>query len=100
MRDSATRPSTVVRRAADAHDVKRIKDEFVMNRFEGKTALVTRRNSGIGLTTARAFANGPCVVITGCDQSTLVRRRAGSLPTPSDPQRCWQIADRDALQRC
>jgi NAD(P)-dependent dehydrogenase (short-subunit alcohol dehydrogenase family) len=29
-----------------------------MKRFEGKTALVTGRNSGIGLATALAFANG------------------------------------------
>jgi NAD(P)-dependent dehydrogenase (short-subunit alcohol dehydrogenase family) len=43
-----------------------------MNRFEGKTALVTGGNSGIGLATALAFRNEAArVVITGRDQATL-----------------------------
>jgi NAD(P)-dependent dehydrogenase (short-subunit alcohol dehydrogenase family) len=48
-----------------------------MKRFEGKTALVTGRNSGIGLATAVAFASeGARLVITGRDQSTLDRAQA------------------------
>jgi short-subunit dehydrogenase involved in D-alanine esterification of teichoic acids len=43
-----------------------------MKRFEGKTALVTGGNSGIGLATPLAFAGeGARVVITGRDQATL-----------------------------
>ena len=48
-----------------------------MKRFEGKTALVTGGNSGIGLATALAFAGeGARVVITGRDQSTLDQAKA------------------------
>jgi NAD(P)-dependent dehydrogenase (short-subunit alcohol dehydrogenase family) len=48
-----------------------------MKRFEGKTALVTGGNSGIGLATAVAFASeGARLVITGRDQSTLDRAQA------------------------
>src|SRR5712691_3067525 len=65
-----------------------------MNRFTGKTVLVTGGNSGIGLATALAFAKeGARLVITGRDQATLdkakeqlgpntlaIRNNAGSLP--------------------
>jgi NAD(P)-dependent dehydrogenase (short-subunit alcohol dehydrogenase family) len=48
-----------------------------MNRFEGKTVLVTGGNSGMGLTTAQAFAaEGARVVITGRDEVTLAAARA------------------------
>jgi NAD(P)-dependent dehydrogenase (short-subunit alcohol dehydrogenase family) len=48
-----------------------------MNRFEGKTVLVTGGNSGIGLATAQAFAKeGARVVITGRDESSLEKARA------------------------
>ena len=70
-----------------------------MKRFEGKTALVTGGNSGIGLATALAFANeGARVVITGRDQSTLDHAKArlgdGSLAVRND---AGSIADADAL---
>jgi len=41
-------------------------------RLNGKTALITGGNSGIGLATARAFVQqGAKVAITGRDQATL-----------------------------
>ena len=58
----------------------------VMSSLEGKVAVVTGGNSGIGLATARAFhANGAKVVISGRDQETLeeVARELG--------QMCWQF---------
>ncbi|MCA3802663.1 MAG: SDR family NAD(P)-dependent oxidoreductase, partial [Burkholderia sp.] len=47
-----------------------------MQRFEGKTVLVTGGNSGIGLAAARAFAaEGARVIITGRDVETLEAAR-------------------------
>jgi NAD(P)-dependent dehydrogenase (short-subunit alcohol dehydrogenase family) len=48
-----------------------------MNRFNGKTVLVTGGNSGIGLAAAKAYAaEGARVVITGRDAATLERASA------------------------
>ena len=51
-----------------------------MRRFEGKVAVITGGNSGIGLATARAFGQeGASVVITGRDEASLrqVEREIG-----------------------
>jgi NAD(P)-dependent dehydrogenase (short-subunit alcohol dehydrogenase family) len=51
--------------------------EDIMNRFEGKTVLVTGGNSGIGLAAAQAFVKeGARVVITGRDAAALEAARA------------------------
>ena len=45
-----------------------------MRRFEGKVAVITGGNSGIGLAAAKAFAQeGASVVITGRDEASLER---------------------------
>ncbi|MFC4761892.1 SDR family oxidoreductase [Dyella koreensis] len=48
-----------------------------MNRFEGKTVLVTGGNSGIGLAAAQAYAaEGARVIITGRDRTSLEQAAA------------------------
>src|SRR5690242_17723604 len=67
-----------------------------MSSLEGKVALVTGGNSGIGLATAREFhANGARVVISGRDHQTLeeVARQLGPdvLAVPADVTRLSDI---------
>lgn len=48
-----------------------------MNRFEGKSVLVTGGSSGIGLAAAMAFAaEGARVIITGRDETTLEKAKS------------------------
>jgi NAD(P)-dependent dehydrogenase (short-subunit alcohol dehydrogenase family) len=70
-----------------------------MNRFEGKVAVVTGGNSGIGLATAKAFAReGASVVITGRDEATLDSAEReigmGTMAVKADVSR---LSDLDAL---
>lgn len=70
-----------------------------MKRYEGKVAVVTGGNSGIGLATAKAFAReGAAVVITGRDEKTLKAAESeiglGAMAVKADVSR---MADLDAL---
>jgi NAD(P)-dependent dehydrogenase (short-subunit alcohol dehydrogenase family) len=52
-------------------------EEKIMNRFTGKSVLVTGGNSGIGLAAARAFAaEGARVIVTGRDGAALEQAKA------------------------
>lgn len=69
-----------------------------MKRFEGKVAVVTGGNSGMGLSTAKAFAReGAQVAITGRDEASLKRAEqeigGGALAIRADVSR---LADIDA----
>ena len=69
-----------------------------MKRFDGKVAVVTGGNSGIGLATARAFAReGASVVITGRDEASLKKAEReigdGTLVLRADVS---QVAELDA----
>jgi len=69
-----------------------------MRRFEGKVAMVTGGNSGIGLAAAKAFAReGAQVAVTGRDEGTLKNAEkeigSGALAIRADAAR---IADLDA----
>ena len=69
-----------------------------MKRFEGKVAMVTGGNSGIGLAAAKAFAReGAQVAVTGRDEGTLKNAEkeigSGALAIRADAGR---IADLDA----
>ena len=69
-----------------------------MKRFEGKVAMVTGGNSGIGLAAAKAFAReGAQVAVTGRDEGTLKNAEkeigSGALAIRVDAAR---IADLDA----
>jgi len=70
-----------------------------MKRFEGKVAVVTGGNSGIGLATAKAFAReGASVVITGRDEASLRKAEkeigGGTLAVRADASK---LSDLDGL---
>jgi NAD(P)-dependent dehydrogenase (short-subunit alcohol dehydrogenase family) len=72
------------------------KEKSAMSSLEGKVAVVTGGNSGIGLATAKAFhANGARVVIAGRDRETLeeVARELGHnvLVVPADVTKLSEI---------
>jgi NAD(P)-dependent dehydrogenase (short-subunit alcohol dehydrogenase family) len=67
-----------------------------MKRFEGKVAVVTGGNSGIGLAAAKAFAQeGASVVITGRDEASLKAAEreigAGAMALRADVSRLPEI---------
>jgi NAD(P)-dependent dehydrogenase (short-subunit alcohol dehydrogenase family) len=67
-----------------------------MKRFDGKVAVVTGGNSGIGLATARAFAReGAKVVITGRDEASLKKAEgeigAGTLALRADVSKLAEL---------
>ena len=70
-----------------------------MKRYEGKVAVVTGGNSGIGLATAKAFAReGAAVVISGRDEKTLKAAEAeigsGAMAVKADVSK---LGDLDAM---
>lgn len=77
-----------------------------MERFNGKTVLVTGGNSGIGLAVAQAFAKeGARVVVTGRDEAALERARStlgdGAIALvndASDPAAAQALATRLAAE--
>ena len=67
-----------------------------MKRFDGKVAVVTGGNSGIGLATAKAFAReGASVVITGRDEASLKKAEReigdGTLALRADVSRLAEL---------
>jgi NAD(P)-dependent dehydrogenase (short-subunit alcohol dehydrogenase family) len=67
-----------------------------MKRFEGKVAVVTGGNSGMGLATAKAFAReGALVAVTGRDEASLKKAEqeigAGALAIRADVSRLSDI---------
>jgi NAD(P)-dependent dehydrogenase (short-subunit alcohol dehydrogenase family) len=74
------------------------KEDDMKRRFEGKVAVVTGGNSGIGLAAAKAFAReGAEVAITGRSETTLAAAAKeigpGTLAIRSDVSRIAEIAE-------